>query len=423
MPSIKRDTTRWTATDASEIADANELLPGWISQTNERGTLDIIWSCSATLFVCVWVMLHLNVPAPSDSWLTVLCRKARWVVIALFAPELLMLFACGQWASAKRSVRDMKELGHDDWTMIHAFYADSGGFLLDTPDYPAFPITAKQLLYLTRAGYTSLPPITKREIWDKSKADKFAKVLATLQTGWFVVQVTTRGIQGLPISLLELTTLSLITCSAATFHFWFHKPLNVEIPTRISVKATISRILVEAGHDAETPFRDTPLDFAEPLVYTSSQLPFHKYWGVQERPLPRIPNDRDSHLHDLFTVIIVAIPTAAFGTFHLIAWNFVFPSAFEQAMWRWTCVSMGVVLGLGCFAEAGSIIWNGYTTTGLTNLNGYKLKWPWNILFFIPGFLYVSARIIVLVEVVLSLRALPAGCYQVVNWLQLVPHI
>lgn len=83
---------------------------------------------------------------------------------------------------------------------------------------------------------------------------------------------------------------------------------------------------------------------------------------------------------------------------------------------------MGIVLGIGCFVEAGSIIFDGYTTTGLTNLGGYKLKWPTNLLFLIPGFLYISARLIVIVEVVISLRLLPAGYFEVVQWSEIFPH-
>jgi len=55
-------------------------------------------------------------------------------------------------------------------------------------------------------------------------------------------------------------------------------------------------------------------------------------------------------------------------------------------------------------------------------LNGYKLRWPTNLLFLIPGFLYMSSRLIVIVEVVISLRLLPSGCFEVVDWTQVLPH-
>ena len=59
----------------SSVPDAMICPPiaarcGWVPQYNGRGTTDIIWSCACALFLCLWVMLHLNVPAEDDShWL------------------------------------------------------------------------------------------------------------------------------------------------------------------------------------------------------------------------------------------------------------------------------------------------------------------------------------------------------------------
>lgn len=153
---------------------------GWVPQPDRRGTLDIIWSCTSTIFICIWVMLHLNVPAEHDTGRTIFFRKLRWFILAILAPELLMLFAAGQWASAKRSVKDMAELRAGEWTMVHAFYADSGGFMLQASDSNPFPVTARQIYYLIEKGHLEPPSISKKEIWDKSKADAFAKMIAGL---------------------------------------------------------------------------------------------------------------------------------------------------------------------------------------------------------------------------------------------------
>jgi hypothetical protein len=313
----------------------NILVEGWQGSPNGRGTIDIVWICVSTLFVSVWVMLHLNVPARGTPYWKMYCRKTKWLILALLAPELVMLFACGQWASAKRSVSDMAELGIENWSMVHAFYADSGGFTLRAPDCPDFPVTATQIHYLVSRKYLAAPAISEEEIWDKSKADFFAKAVASFQVSWFVGQIIARAVHGLPITLLELATLALITCSGSTFFFWFFKPLDVGVPTVLGMKFNMAQILVEAGEAAKVAWRDTPLDFVEPLAYSSSQFPLNGLWGVRDRPLPRLPNDRDPRLHDLRTVIFVAIPTAAFGTFHLIGWNFVFPTRIEQLLWRW----------------------------------------------------------------------------------------
>ena len=140
---------------------------GWVSQPEQRGTIDIIWSCLATLFVCVWVMLHLNVPAQDDGNWTLFVRRTRWLTLAVLAPELVMLFASGQWASAKQSMGEMKALGYERWSMVHAFYADSGGFVLQARDSHPFPVTAKQIQYLITSKYMDMPSITRAEIGDK----------------------------------------------------------------------------------------------------------------------------------------------------------------------------------------------------------------------------------------------------------------
>ena len=154
---------------------------------------------------------------------------------------------------------------------------------------------------------------------------------------------------------------------------WFHRPLGVETPSDVHLETSITQILRFAGDETKAPYTDTPLDFIEPQLYTSGQMPLHQFYGVQDPPLRRIPNDRDPRLHSLGMILIVTLPTAAFSLLHLITWNFDFPTKAELLLWRWTCVSMNVVLGTYCVTEAVSIVAQGYTTSGLTTLNGYKL--------------------------------------------------
>lgn len=54
---------------------------------------------------------------------------------------------------------------------------------------------------------------------------------------------------------------------------------------------------------------------------------------------------------------------------------------------------MTVISGLYCVTEAVSIVADGYTTSGLTTFKTYKLWWATNVLFFIPGALYMFTRI------------------------------
>jgi len=59
--------------------------------------------------------------------------------------------------------------------MSHAFFADMGGFLLQTPGWPAFPLDAQQLHYLVKKDYIKCPKLEKRIIDDVNKADGLAR--------------------------------------------------------------------------------------------------------------------------------------------------------------------------------------------------------------------------------------------------------
>ncbi len=149
-----------------------------------------------------------------------------------------------------------------------------------------------QLKYLVQGGYLSLPAISKKEIWDKSKADKFAKTVAILQTTWLATQIIARAAQHLPITPLELFSLALSLTSLSTQWFWLNKPLDVASPTALTMKTSITDILIQAGDAAKEPFRTTPLDFIEPDIYQSSSwseivLRWILRRGLQTRPILR----------------------------------------------------------------------------------------------------------------------------------------
>src|ERR1700753_2358928 len=101
----------------------------------------------------------------------------------------------------------MKENGATTWTTRHAFYWNMGGVRILLKDSEsAFPLNAAQQNELITENIMGMPALTAKEIWDKSKADKFAKLLACLQIAWLSVTCAARAVQGLPISLLEIGT-------------------------------------------------------------------------------------------------------------------------------------------------------------------------------------------------------------------------
>jgi hypothetical protein len=67
-----------------------------------RTLWNIIWSCTATIFACTYVALHLNVPGPKESYLKKLSRKTGIMLLAVIAPELIVSWAMRQWILAQR---------------------------------------------------------------------------------------------------------------------------------------------------------------------------------------------------------------------------------------------------------------------------------------------------------------------------------
>ena len=78
-----------------------------------------------------------------------------------------------------------------------------------------------------------LRKISEEDIKDRSKGDIFSKLIAILQTTWFILQCIARGQQKLTLTELELVTLALASLNAITYVFLWHKPLGVQVPIRI----------------------------------------------------------------------------------------------------------------------------------------------------------------------------------------------
>jgi len=92
-----------------------------------------------------------------------------------------------------------------------------------------------------------LPKITLAEIKDRSKGDFLSKLIAIVQTSWFILQCIVRSQQGLALTELELVTLALASLNAITYIFWWHKPLGLQDPIRIYFKS--GAVTTQGGHE------------------------------------------------------------------------------------------------------------------------------------------------------------------------------
>lgn len=83
--------------------------PAWVAASDVRGTLEIVWSCLVTIVACVYTALHLNIPKRHGAW-TMLLHKAKWVGIALIAPEMVLYIASSQFFAARTLQSRLKSL-------------------------------------------------------------------------------------------------------------------------------------------------------------------------------------------------------------------------------------------------------------------------------------------------------------------------
>jgi len=155
-----------------------------------------------------------------------------------------------------------------------------------------FPVTAKQLKFLIEKKYIDFPSISKKEIWDKSEFDTTAKCFALIPVINLLANTIARYPQKLPVTPLEVFTLSFLPPSLGSIFFTLKKPLNVSSPVELKTSKTMSEILVESGDAARDPFRNTPLDFIETVIYQSSSWneKLHRFilrQGLQTRPMQR----------------------------------------------------------------------------------------------------------------------------------------
>lgn len=325
--------------------DTNCTLPhvsyNYLSAPNVRSTLDITWSSLATIIACTFTVLHLNVPEQRDGrdagrkgdvkwWWIGIRPTLQWTAITLVAPEYYALNAINAFLVARQTknfLQGTPRARHPlcGWTMVHAFYINMGGYAIHLPEKSASKIpqnTADDRMILTHLGARSFCKMSLRDmhdsdrllsdtdITDRSKSDALAKCLAILQVLYFCTNCIVRAVKSLPISPMEIGTLGFAFCSFVSYGFLFNKPRSVK--TAVIVEASVF---------------DLDRHVREALEEERAER-----YGECQRAT--IPNDAV----DIKLARKILPPlTLAFGAIHFAAWNFSFPTAIEQWLWR-VCV-------------------------------------------------------------------------------------
>lgn len=261
-----------------------------IESQESRHTLEqIIWSCFATIFACMWIAVHPSVPnkLTSSRW-PPLKRCAIMMASAIVTPEFMVLWAIREKLIAVKIIKEynrrlhmshhgflfilwcnytlidihlgeVRRLNHlqgQAWTLTHGFFLLMNGFVLynDNGD-PMGPLIPAILFHELDSSEIGLPiTVSKEEIQDKSKGDFFTKLIVVTQTTWFTIQCFSCTATGLPLMALEVVTLTFAMLNGFTYAMWWHKPQNVDVsvPVILSpwLQAQVSRLLAVNGSEA-----------------------------------------------------------------------------------------------------------------------------------------------------------------------------
>ncbi|KAG2137506.1 hypothetical protein DEU56DRAFT_887260 [Suillus clintonianus] len=435
------------------------------STGNTRSLWDIIWSCTATLFACTWTAIHPNIPGMEEGIVTVWSRRLGIMIVALIAPELIITWATLQFLSARGIAKDFNDAfcarlrqtrgsGHSDirqsmatallgiptsdernrqrpsaphaadrnfreWTVTHGFFAWMGGFMLYVNDEPQATLRPDEILSFVRNRSVDVPAIVEADIEDRSKGDALSKGIAVLQLAWFVLQLVARLAQNLPMTLLEIDTLAVAALFSIAYGFWWKKPKDVGRPYAVHWKATSppGRLAYSQASEflSDKSWFVYLVPFLKPLIGFMGIMVIISPHAVREHRVPSLGgyndhlNGSDNHVITLF---IGCVSGMVFGVIHCLGWNVLFQGHVEQILWRAASLAIistpASILLLFCY-----VIW-GTRWTSLGRSVAIALAASF--------FIYIVARVTLVVLLLMSLRSLPPGVYDAVAWTKFFPH-
>ena len=417
----------------------------YVSGPNVRSTLSISWNCLSIIILCTWNILHFNVPARRPTalntlqklwWVALaLKKKAKWMIISILMPEILVGMALDEYLAARdTSKNELALLAKDDgteWELIHSYFANMGGFVLDfteildqrspetTPinasalsrladelglenhdsfnpedkknlqrmSHKMWALTSRQILQARRLGLIqNLPQVSGRTLESFNKGDILVKLLALVQVSWLIIQLIARKIARLPSSQLEIAALAFSASSIVTYLLYWSHPQGVEtiwtikasrLPTKQEMKS-----LVHAGpHYISTSLDKSSLD--------------------DDYDLLPIPND--TVYISKFTGGVFTGGTV-FGGLHCLAWNFHFPTPLEASIWRICSIVTTVALPVMVPVSIGIGLLRKYTIIRAQNI--------WVTIYTVLSFLiYPLARLFLIVETFRTLFFLPPEAF------------
>ncbi|PFH46197.1 hypothetical protein AMATHDRAFT_70381 [Amanita thiersii Skay4041] len=301
----------------------------WAGVDKYRTTQAIVWSCLSTMFLCTWVALHPDVLDSSHRrfryWWYRGVKRAGLTLVALIAPEYILLDAYGTWRNACNMVQEIHDMFPDcQWTEVHTQFVCMGGFRLVRVDRTSYQLEEHWFLCELSRGSIDLPEVTEKGILDKSKGDVVSKGVTMVQTTYFVLQCIHRAARGLVVTELELTAVAHTLFSVMIYFFWWNKPLNVEVPIEVHEKSLpwIAPPSSPAGGSSV---------HAEDVNLLTGQC--KRQLSLRVRMGLGCYNASGTAV-DFLRFTLIFFLGRLFGAVHCLAWNTHFPTRAASIVWR-----------------------------------------------------------------------------------------
>ena len=379
----------------------NETLThGWMPEPQGRGTWSILWSCLATIFICTWSALHLDVPKHHGVWY-LLFRKLGWMLIASTAPEVVLFNTADNFFEARDLSNYLVKQGNPKWTLTQTQFVFAGGFWIRTLRDERSECYPDQLRTFIENGDLDGPSISEEELRARGKSDWVVKLIAILQIIWFGVQTLVRAIQHYQITALEIMTVAFVFCSVFIYGFSLYQPQDVEYPVILEMRnAALATDKTTSKQDSDKP--NHAGEGAKPPVL--SPRPGNMRSGLPSKYVP-------GWAAQVVPGILFGLFACAFGAIHCLAWNSPFPNSKERLAWRICSVTTTALPALVALLLPPALM-----------IEGDRMEYLSTVSLALVAVLYIIGRATIIVLAFMTLRALPADAFQTVNWSIYLPH-
>jgi len=358
---------------------------------------------------------------------------------------------------------------------VHAFYAVMGGFAFladdktSTVDESLFTLPVhigakyevpsfRGLIYIMKHFPHLITNIPEETILDRAQSNSISKAVLIVQVGWFCANCTSRLIQHLPLSLLEVSTAAHALCTLLTYIVWWFKPFNVPEPIILRGKEApevYALLMCEYGEYEEA------LGTAREMAQTPEMAPGDSSKRIGDKPtkvilaanallrilqmdkIPEAPvgclsgSSFEGQFEDLFGSIfgsppgslanqarrngvvewtITVVSPILYGLVHLLAWSDHFPTPLERLIWR---VSSVVVT---CSGFVGALL-DPFTNVLYQSFRFRLMRLVEYLIIYILPVVHVLASGFLLVESFRQLFFLDPAAYQVPSWSNYWPHL